>query len=234
MCFPAYGPEDEVTGDKIDEEEHLQDDGLSLDGQDADYLFNDDEDAGDRFSCQNSPLSNGTNPDAGYASPLSTTSDHLVDVKTTSTFSDQDKVEEKLGDSTESINGLSLQDSLAKMKSVYANLISDASWSSIAMDMLKSKQGNNYAASNASNGSNHKGSNGFLNSHSPGNIHLKSRCSTSNASATANITISSTNTRAVSSNSTSVSSGNTGGLAYDWQPGSVGQNLPAYPIPAAS
>ncbi|XP_074469676.1 teashirt homolog 1 [Sebastes fasciatus] len=211
----AYGPEDEVTGDKIDEEEHLQDDGLSLDGQDADYLFNDDEEAGDRFSCQNSPLSNGTNPDAGYASPLSTTSEHLVDLKTTSTFSDQDKVEEKLGESTEPINGLSLQDSLAKMKSVYANLISDASWSSIAMDMLKSKQGNNYAASN-DNGSNRKGSNGFLNSHSPGNIHLKSRCSTSNASATTNITISSTTTRAVSSNNTCVNSGNAGGLAYDW------------------
>lgn len=223
----AYGPEDEFKVDKIDEEEHLQDDGLSLDGQDADYLFNDEEDAGDRFSCQNSPLSNGTNPDAGYASPLSTTSDHLVDLKTTSSFNDQDKVEEKLGESTESINGLSLQDSLAKMKSVYANLISDASWSSIAMDMLKSKQGNNYAASN-NNGSNHKGSNGFLNSHSPGNIHLKSRCSTSNASATTNTTISSTTTRAVSSNTnsgTNVSSSSTGGLAYDWHQAALAKTL---------
>uniref|UniRef100_A0A8C2WKQ7 Teashirt zinc finger homeobox 1 n=1 Tax=Cyclopterus lumpus TaxID=8103 RepID=A0A8C2WKQ7_CYCLU len=193
-----YGSEDEFKVDKIGEEEHLQDDGLSLDGQED--LFNDDDDAGDRYSCQNSPLSNGTNPDAGYASPLSTTSDHL----------------EKQEESTEPINGLSLQDSLAKMKTVYANLISDASWSSIALDMLKSKQGNNYAASK-DNGSNHKGSNGFQNSHSPGNIHLKSRGSTSNASATTNITISSTTTGAVSSNSgTSVSSGSTGGLAYDW------------------
>ncbi|XP_029299580.1 teashirt homolog 1 [Cottoperca gobio] len=209
----VYGPEDELKLDKIDEEEHLEDDGLSLDGQDADYLLNDNEDAGERYSCQNSPLSNGTNPDAGYASPLSTTSEHLVDLKTTSTFNDQEKAEENLGESTESFNGLSLQDSLSKMKSVYANLISDASWSSFALDMLKSKQGKNYTASNDS-GSNHKGSNGFLNSHSPGNIHLKSRCSTSNASATNNITISSTTTRAVSSNS--VSSGSTGGLAYDW------------------
>uniref|UniRef100_A0A3Q0SGE1 Teashirt zinc finger homeobox 1 n=1 Tax=Amphilophus citrinellus TaxID=61819 RepID=A0A3Q0SGE1_AMPCI len=112
-----------------DEEEHLQDDGLSLDGQDADYLFNDDEDARDRYSCQNSPLSNGTNPDAGYASPLSTTSDQLVDLKTTPSLSDHDRVEEKLGEGSESINGLSLQDSLEKMKAVYANLISDASWS---------------------------------------------------------------------------------------------------------
>lgn len=212
---------------KNDEEEHLQDDGLSLDGQDADYLFNDDEDARDHYSCQNSPLSNGTNPDAGYASPLSTTSDQLVDLKTTSSSSDQDKVKEKLGETAESINGVSLQDSLAQMKAVYANLISDASWSSIAMDMLKSKQGNNYASSNG-NGSNHKGSNGFLNSHSPVSIHLKSRCSTSNASATTNITTSSTTTRTVSSNSnsgTSVSSGNTGGLAYDWHQAALAKTL---------
>lgn len=212
--------------DKTDEEEHLQDDGLSLDGQDADYLFNDDEDGKDHYSCQNSPLSNGTNPDAGYASPLSTTSDQLVDLKNTSSFSDgQDKAEEKLGESTDSINGLSLQDSMAKMKAVYANLISDASWSSIALDMLKSKQGNNFTASNG-NGSNHKGSNGFLNSHSPGNIHVKSRCS--NTSATTNISTSSTTTRTLSSNSntgTSVSSGNTGGLAYDWHQAALAKTL---------
>lgn len=214
--------------DKTDEEEHLQDDGLSLDGQDADYLFNDDEDGRDHYSCQNSPLSNGTNPDAGYASPLSTTSDQLVDLKTVSSLSDgQDKSEEKLGDSNEAINGLTLQDSLEKMKAVYANLISDASWSSIALDMVKSKQGNNFTASNA-NGSNHKGSNGFLNSHSPGNIHVKSRCSSSNPSTTTNISTSSSTTRTVSNNSstaTSVSSGNTGGLAYDWHQAALAKTL---------
>ncbi|XP_070702442.1 teashirt homolog 1 [Pempheris klunzingeri] len=223
----AYGPEDEFKPDKIGDEEHLQDDGLSLDGQDADYLFNDEEDATDRYSCQNSPLSNGTNPDAGYASPLSATSDHLVDLKTMSSFNDQDKVKEKQGECTESINGLSLQDSLAQMKAVYANLISDASWSSLALDMLKNKQGNNYAASNG-NGSNHKGSNGFLNSYSSGNIHAKSRCSTSNASATTNITTSSTTTRTASSNSnsgTSVSSGSTGGLTYDWHQAALAKTL---------
>lgn len=223
----AYGPDDEFNVDKIDEEEHLQDDGLSLDGQDADYLFNDEDDARDRYSCQNSPLSNGTNPDAGYASPLSTTSDQLVDLKTKSSFSDQEKVKEKLGESTESINGLSLQDSLAQMKAVYANLISDASWSSIALDMLKSKQGNSYAANNG-NGSNHKGSNGFLNIHSTGNINLKSRCSTSNASVTTNTTTSSTTTKTAASNSssgTSVSSGSTGGLAYDWHQAALAKTL---------
>lgn len=225
---------------KTDEEEHLQDDGLSLDGQDADYLFNDDEDGGENYSCQNSPLSNGTNPDAGYASPLSTTSDQLLELKNTSSFSDdQDKADEKesmssqleesiqsIHESNQSINGLSLQDSLAKMKAVYANLISDASWSSIALDMLKSK-GNNFEASSR-NGSSHKGSNGFLNSHSTGNTHVKSRCGSSNTSATTNISTSSTTTRTVSSNSnngTSVSSGSAGGLTYDWHQAALAKTL---------
>ncbi|XP_029975969.1 teashirt homolog 1 [Salarias fasciatus] len=223
----AYGPEDEFMVGKTDEEEHLQDDGLSLDGQDADYLFNDDEDARDHYSCQNSPLSNGTNPDAGYASPLSTTSDQLVDLKTTSSLSDQERVEDKVGESTESVNGLSLQDSLEKMKAVYANLISDASWSSIALDMLKSKHGKHFAASNSS-GANHKGSNGFLNSHSPGSVHGKNRCSSTNTSATTNVTTSNTTTRTVSSNSNSgnnVSSGSTGGLAYDWHQAALAKTL---------
>nr|XP_020453241.1 teashirt homolog 1-like isoform X1 [Monopterus albus]XP_020453242.1 teashirt homolog 1-like isoform X1 [Monopterus albus]XP_020453244.1 teashirt homolog 1-like isoform X1 [Monopterus albus]XP_020453245.1 teashirt homolog 1-like isoform X1 [Monopterus albus] len=228
LTITAYGPEDKFKADNTDEEEHLLDDGLSMDGQDADYLFNDDEDRGDGNSCQNSPLSNGTNPDAGYASPLSTTSDQLVDLKLISSFSDgQDKAEEKLGESTESINGLSLQDSLAKMKAVYANLISDASWSSIALDMLKSKQSNNFAARNG-NGSNHIGNSGFLNSHSPANIHVRNRCSSSNTSATTNINTSSTATRTVSSSSnsgTSVGSGNTGGLAYDWHQAALAKTL---------
>ncbi|XP_061598377.1 teashirt homolog 1-like [Cololabis saira] len=224
----AYGPEDELSVGKAEEEEHLQDDGLSLDGQDADYLFNDDDDARDRYSCQNSPLSNGTNPDAGYASPLSNTSDQLVDLKTTaSPCSEQDKVEEKLEESTESINGLSLQDSLAKMKAVYANLISDASWSSIALDMLKSKQGDNFAASNGSS-SDHKGSNGFLSGHNSGNIHVKSRCSRVNTPTTTNVTTSSTTARMVSSHVNSginVSSSSTGGLAYDWHQAALAKTL---------
>lgn len=218
--------------DKIEKEEHLQDDGLSLDGQDADYLFNDDDDdARDQYSCHNSPLSNGTNPDAGYASPLSTTSDQMVDLKTISSIIDQDKVKEKLGLSTESINGHSIHDSLAQMKAVYANLISDASWSSIAMDMLKHKQGSNDTASNV-NGSNHKGSNGLLKGHSLGNTHLRNKCSTTSASATTNITTSSTNTRTLSSNSnssTSVSSSSTGGLAYDWHQAALAKTLQQTP-----
>lgn len=222
----AYGSDDEFKLDKIDEEEHLQDDGLSLDGQDADYLFNDEEDR-DHFSCQNSPLSNGTNPDAGYASPLSSTSDQMGDLKSTPSFTDQDMVEEKLGEKTEFVNSMSIQDSLEKMKAVYANLISDASWSSIALDMLKSKQGNNVAATNG-NGGNPKGSNGFLTGHSQSNVNVKNKCSSNNVSATSNITTTSTTTRTVSSNSntaTSASSGNTGGLSYDWHQAALAKTL---------
>ncbi|KAF3707386.1 Teashirt -like protein 1 Teashirt-like zinc finger protein [Channa argus] len=111
------------------------------------------------------------------------------------------------------------------MKAVYANLISDASWSSIALDVLKSKQGNNFETSNG-NGSSHKGSNGFLNSHSPGNIHLKSRCSSNSTSVSTNVSTSITNTRTVSSNTgTGVGSGNTGGLAYDWHQAALAKTL---------
>ncbi|XP_077403920.1 teashirt homolog 1-like [Vanacampus margaritifer] len=205
----AYGPEDEFGSDKADEEEPLQDDGLSLDGQDADYLFNDDEDAGDRFSCQNSPLSNGTNPDAGYASPLSAASDHLADVKTPPSVDDaRQKPEEKPEESAEPLNGLSLQDSLAKMKAVYANLISDASWSSIALDMLKGKRDD--GASSKSNKSEHNESNGIQNHHSQASVPSKSRLSSTCASA--NTTTSSTAASRTASNGAGVNSG----LAYDW------------------
>ncbi|XP_076006494.1 teashirt homolog 1-like [Genypterus blacodes] len=135
----AYVPEDELKASTHDEEEHLQDDGLSLDGQDTEFLCNEEEedvDGGRPPSYRDSPLSNGTNPDAGYGSPLSDASDRLMDYKSTSSRDGQER------DGTLPFrpnNGLSFQDSLAQMKAVYANLISDASWSSIAMDIMKSK-----------------------------------------------------------------------------------------------
>ncbi|XP_059921119.1 teashirt homolog 1-like [Gadus macrocephalus] len=165
----AYEPEDdEVKASPHDEEEHLQDDGLSLDGQDAEFLCNEEEedaDGGAAPSYRDSPLSNGTNPDAGYGSPLSDTSDRLTDFKSTCSRDDPERerererereleqererereLEQERERESEAAslplrpnNGLSLQDSLAQMKAVYANLISDASWSSIAMDIMKSK-----------------------------------------------------------------------------------------------
>uniref|UniRef100_A0A3Q4H5T3 Teashirt zinc finger homeobox 1 n=1 Tax=Neolamprologus brichardi TaxID=32507 RepID=A0A3Q4H5T3_NEOBR len=130
-----------------DEEEHLQDDGLSLDGQDTEFLCNEEEedvDGGRPPSYRDSPLSNGTNPDAGYGSPLSDASDRLADFKSTSSRDGQER--EGSAFPFRPNNGLSFQDSLAQMKAVYANLISDASWSSITMDIMKS----NAAASNGS------------------------------------------------------------------------------------
>ncbi|KAE8288477.1 Teashirt-like protein 1 Teashirt-like zinc finger protein [Larimichthys crocea] len=136
----AYMPEDELKAPAQDEEEHLQDDGLSLDGQDTEFLCNEEEedaDGGQPPSYRDSPLSNGTNPDAGYGSPLSDASDRLPDFKSTSSRDGQEREGTALPFRPN--NGLSFQDSLAQMKAVYANLISDASWSSITMDIMKSK-----------------------------------------------------------------------------------------------
>ncbi|XP_037640002.1 teashirt homolog 1-like isoform X1 [Sebastes umbrosus] len=136
----AYMPEDELKAADHDEEEHLQDDGLSLDGQDTEFLCNEEEedvDGGQPPSYRDSPLSNGTNPDAGYGSPLSDASDRLTDFKSTSSRDGQERDGTALPFRPN--NGLSFQDSLAQMKAVYANLISDASWSSITMDIMKAK-----------------------------------------------------------------------------------------------
>ncbi|XP_061912494.1 teashirt homolog 1-like [Entelurus aequoreus] len=202
----AYGLEDDFSGDKTDDEEHLQDDVLSLDGQDAD-LFNDEEDGQDHISFQNSPLSNGTNPDAGYASPVSTASDHPADLQTSPS--------EKPEETVESVNGLSLQDSLAKMKAVYANLISDASWSSIALDMLKNKQEDKNEISD------HNKSNGLLNNHSQASMPPKNRCSSNSTSTTTNMTTSSTAASRMTSSNSSVNSG----LAYDWHQAALAKTL---------
>ncbi|XP_039973128.1 teashirt homolog 1-like [Xiphias gladius] len=136
----AYMPEDELKAGPHDDEEHLQDDGLSLDGQDNEFLCNEEEedvDGGQAPSYRDSPFSNGTNPDAGYGSPLSDASDRLTDFKSTSSTDGQEREGTALPFRPN--NGLSFQDSLAQMKAVYANLISDASWSSITMDIMKSK-----------------------------------------------------------------------------------------------
>ncbi|XP_077447042.1 teashirt homolog 1-like [Stigmatopora argus] len=225
----AYGPEEDLGSEKADEEEPLQDDGLSLDGQDADYLFNDDEDGGDRFSYQNSPLSNGTNQDAGYASPLSAASDHLGDLKTPPLFGDaRQKLLEKQQESAEPLNGLSLQDSLAKMKAVYANLISDASWSNLALDMLKGKPDDAVAVTKTSKSEDE--SIGTLNNHTqasaPSKNRLTSTCSSTNT--TTSSTCSSTNTTTSStatSRTTSNHSGVNSGLAYDWHQAALAKTL---------
>uniref|UniRef100_W5KV50 Teashirt zinc finger homeobox 1 n=1 Tax=Astyanax mexicanus TaxID=7994 RepID=W5KV50_ASTMX len=196
-ALPTYVPEDELKAAKIDEE-HLQDDGLSLDGQDTEYLCNEEDDAREQLSYQNSPLSNGTNPDAGYGSPLSDTSDHLADFKsTTSSKEGQDKEE---AEDMETEPGLSLQDSLAQMKAVYADLISDASWSSIAKDIMKSKQMS--ASSNTS-----------------GSASASAATSTTTSNNTANAPTFTT------SKNGNVGAASSGGVAYDWHQAALAKTL---------
>lgn len=224
----AYVPEDELKAAKIDEE-HLQDDGLSLDGQDAEYLCNEDDDGREQLSYQNSPLSNGTNPDAGYASPLSDTSDHLADFKSTSSKEGQDKEEVEDMETEQGLSlqeGLSLQDSLAQMKAVYANLISDASWSSITRDIMKSKVS---ASSTNSTASSHKGNNSIVSSHAS-NVASGGASSSSNVSASTktNAAPSSNSTKATSLNSSNngnINGANSGGVAYDWHQAALAKTL---------
>uniref|UniRef100_A0A8C6SQ50 Teashirt zinc finger homeobox 1 n=1 Tax=Neogobius melanostomus TaxID=47308 RepID=A0A8C6SQ50_9GOBI len=148
---PSYVPEDELKAAPHEEEEHLQDDGLSLDGQDTEFLCNEEEDdldGGQVPSYRDSPLSNGTNPDAGYGSPLSDASDRLADFKSTSSRDGQERDGNALRPNGS--NGLSIQDSLAKMKAVYANLISDASCSTVNHSSSSPGTTNGIAVSTAS------------------------------------------------------------------------------------
>lgn len=215
-------PEDELKAAKIDEE-HLQDDGLSLDGQDAEYLCNEEEDPREQLSYQNSPLSNGTNPDAGYGSPLSDTSDHLADFKSTSSKEGQERDETE---DMETDPSLSVQDSLAKMKAAYANLISNASWSSLTRDIIKSKQVN---VSNNSTTSNHKGSNSIMNSHATNsNSSGSSSISTASVSATTSTTPGNTSANATTLTSNSngnVSGTSSGSVSYDWHQAALAKTL---------
>ncbi|XP_063040855.1 teashirt homolog 1-like [Engraulis encrasicolus] len=188
----AYGPEDEFKAGNPDEEEHLQDDGLSLDGQDTDYPYTEEEDGHhadhdlnhdhdhdhdhDQLSYQNSPLSNGTNPDPGYGSPLSDGSEQLLaDFRSTSSkdggqdkdggVEDMEGMEASAAAGVAAVGaGMSLQDSLAQMKAIYANLISDASWSSISQDIMKNMQMAVAAGENCTSGGSGSSSNSVASS----------------------------------------------------------------------
>ncbi|XP_069393315.1 teashirt homolog 1-like [Paralichthys olivaceus] len=243
----AYMPEDELKAAPHDEEEHLQDDGLSLDGQDNEFLCNEEEedvDGAQPPSYRDSPLSNGTNPDAGYGSPLSDASDRLTDFKSTSSTDGQEREGTALPFRPN--NGLSFQDSLAQMKAVYANLISDASWSSITMDIMKSKP----AAAGSVNSA--------LASPEPASTASVSTTTTINKSSAVNIVSSHHNGRSssttvhhtgsasgntngtaassVGSHSATSSSGgssgaasNGGGVAYDWHQAALAKTLQQTP-----
>ncbi|KAJ8411557.1 hypothetical protein AAFF_G00163650 [Aldrovandia affinis] len=226
----AYVPEDELKAATVDEE-HLQDDGLSLDGQDAEFLCTEEEDGKEPSSYQNSPFSTATNPDAGYGSPLSDGSERLADFKSTSSKDGQDKEEACIAD-----NALSLQDSLAQMKAVYANLISDASWSSIAMDIMKAKPAVGGSGGGGSNSSSHNGRSavGITNNHIN---NSSSSSSSANISATTttptttttnihnNISSSSNNGSHSNHSNHSSSATNGGGITYDWHQAALAKTL---------
>ncbi|KAM9722864.1 teashirt homolog 1-like isoform 1-T3 [Menidia menidia] len=243
----AYMPEDELKAAAHDEEEHLQDDGLSLDGQDTEFLCNEEEedvDGGQPPSYRDSPLSNGTNPDAGYGSPLSDASDRLADFKSTSSKDGQEREGTALP--LRPNNGLSLQDSLAQMKAVYANLISDASWSSITMDIMKSKPAaagsvnsalitpepvSTASASTTSTVNKSSGVN-ISSSHHNG----RSSSSTVNHIVSASVSTNGTAANSVSSHSATSSSGsstggasNGSGVAYDWHQAALAKTLQQTP-----
>ncbi|XP_035527593.1 teashirt homolog 1-like isoform X2 [Morone saxatilis] len=237
-------PEDELKAAAQDEEEHLQDDGLSLDGQDTEFLCNEEEedaDGGQPPSYRDSPLSNGTNPDAGYGSPLSDASDRLPDFKSTSSRDGQEREGTALPFRPN--NGLSFQDSLAQMKAVYANLISDASWSSITMDIMKSKPAaagsvnstpepaitatvstttttnKSIGVSMASSHHNGRSSSTTVNhtGSASGNTNGTAACSVSSHSATS------------SSGSSSGGASNGSGVAYDWHQAALAKTLQQTP-----
>ncbi|XP_029115769.1 teashirt homolog 1-like [Scleropages formosus] len=229
----AYVPEDELKAAAADGE-LLHDDGLSLDGHDGEFVYNEDDDGKDPASYQNSPLSTATNPDAGYGSPLSDASDRLADFRSTSSKDGQDKEEVRPAS-----NGVSLQDSLARMKAVYANLISDASWSSIAMDIMKAKPAG-ASASTSSNGSSNDSSHSSGRA-GAGSNHASSKSnnnSSNSSSSTANgSAAAATNTPTASvvtsvnnaSANTNHGSSNSGGLSYDWHQAALAKTLQQTP-----
>ncbi|XP_053736404.1 teashirt homolog 1-like [Synchiropus splendidus] len=246
----AYMPEDELKAGTHNEEEHLQDDGLSLDGQDNEFMCNDEEDdfeGGQLPSYRDSPLSNGTNPDAGYGSPLSDASDRLTDFKSTSSRDGQEREGPTLPFRPN--NGLSLQDSLAQMKAVYANLISDASWSSITMDIMKSKPATTGSASSAlttpepvstapasstttTTATNKSSAVSMANTHHNGRSSSTAVNHTGSASGNTNGTPASSvggHGATSSSGSSSGAASNGGGVAYDWHQAALAKTLQQTP-----
>lgn len=240
-------PEDELKAGAQDEEEHLQDDGLSLDGQDTEFLCNEEEedaDGGQPPSYRDSPLSNGTNPDAGYGSPLSDASDRLPDFKSTSSRDGQERDGTTLPFRPN--NGLNFQDSLAQMKAVYANLISDASWSSITMDIMKSKpaaagsvssalttpEPTSTASVSTTTTTNKSSAVSMASSHHNG----RSSTTTVNHTGSASGNTNGTAACSVSSHSATSSGGNSGGaasngggVAYDWHQAALAKTLQQTP-----
>uniref|UniRef100_A0A8B9GPK7 C2H2-type domain-containing protein n=1 Tax=Astyanax mexicanus TaxID=7994 RepID=A0A8B9GPK7_ASTMX len=224
----AYAPKVDIKGAASDEET-LQDDGLSLDSQEAEYVCNEEEEeeeedsVKDPFSPRDSPLSNGTNPDAGYASPLSDASDRIADYRSTSSKEEKEELPSCKG------NGDALKDSLAQMKAVYANLISDASWSRFAMDIIKTKPASSSSATShtasttptnatdIADNSNHSRKSSVANS-------LNGTAGSSTTPVSSCVTNNNNN-----NNSSNSSASNGGSISYDWHQAALAKTLQQTP-----
>ena len=129
----------------------------------------------------------------------------------------------------EAETGLSLQDSLAQMKAIYANLISDASWSSITQDILENVQ---VAAGDNSNSNSNSVASSVKESSSVANNVSNSSASTSSCSVTNNTNTDTPNTTAsapASNNSGNIASSATGGITYDWHQAALAKTFQQNP-----
>ncbi|XP_053342836.1 teashirt homolog 1-like isoform X2 [Clarias gariepinus] len=111
------------------------------------YIFEEEEDAKGSQRFQDSPTSDGTNPDTGYLSPRSDSSDQIPDFTSVSSKEEGHEEEEVHGRSDNSV-----PDALAQTKAVCAGLISNASWSNVVMNIMESGSATSSTASTNTDG----------------------------------------------------------------------------------
>ncbi|KAM4706090.1 teashirt homolog 1 [Rhinophrynus dorsalis] len=196
----AYVPEEELKAAEIDED-NVEDDGLSLDVQDSEYLYSEEHEIKETQSYQNSPVSSATNQDAGYGSPFSETSDHLADFKSTSSKDGQEREDGQIAD-----NVSYPQDSLAQIKAVYTNLLSESCWSTLALDLKKSSPTTS------------------TNQSSQSDTNEAKPVSVTPTTITSSSTSTSTSISVSTSHTTSSNSGNNG-PGYDWHQAALAKTL---------
>uniref|UniRef100_UPI00398EDE2B teashirt homolog 1 isoform X2 n=1 Tax=Pristiophorus japonicus TaxID=55135 RepID=UPI00398EDE2B len=152
----AYVPEEELKAAELDQD--LHDEELSPgDDQEHEFMHTEEEECKEAPSYQNSPVSTPNNPDPGYGSPASDTSDHLTDLRSTSS---KDGLEKEDGLAADNLQAS--RDSLAQMKAAYSNLLSNSYWTSLGLDLKSANQASASTSSNGSsrNGSSHNGNGG--------------------------------------------------------------------------
>ncbi|KAG8442268.1 hypothetical protein GDO86_011172 [Hymenochirus boettgeri] len=203
----AYVPAEELKAAENDED-NVEDDGLSLDIQDSEYLYSEEHELKETQSYQNSPVSSTTNQDAGYGSPFSETSDHLADFKSTSSKEGQDKEDGQNAD-----NDPYPQDSLAQIKAVYTNLLSECCWSNLTLDLKKSSPTTSTNKSIQSEGTD-------LKSDSDSHTNTTTTTTTTTTSSSG-----STNTSTSISVTTSNSTSSNNGSGYDWHQAALAKTL---------